>query len=1054
MCHNTPTLRKHLRNSLLRTTLTPKVIVIARSKGIPLIIIYIPAHQERLFIMYTYCTQHGRCDHNEYYCQCFTCGPCGQCPFAQEFRTTDLDDLTAEDYCQVDEIIVTAPGKELSQDTTQIQTTIETGFKFHGVGGTSSEHRGSSLSGEHEGNQIQSTTAQIHSPPTNTTNKAGTSKSTTPKSRATNNTSPPIHGKGTSKQHSISPSNPSKRRLFERVLSESNKHKQQRGKRSNSKNNIRSLNSMDANNPLYSAIKRARTVDSSGDDGQESDHPDIAFPDQQNTHRATSPTRRISTVDLTDDGELDTHDNGPQPSTSNGNRNGDRTADGHTHDYYTFVVHCNSSEWQSIKSTNTSNRKQPSFIIFKHTDHVHIIYTAKFNNQSRTLTRIVKALNLSGARTTEANSSIQRIRNIARFVAYCIRKGLAMLHKFGICTGPIKSLLEMLYNIDQTDAPIETICEPYVEAKKRANNEYTDNYQNYRNNIVDTLNAAVNKYDFESYEKFISKISYAEKIQFLKICGTSLPSYTRQIIKYRNCEKNIAIKNTNYCEHIKHETLSARQLEHIEWLHTFFTKNNTDIPKFYSDFIIIQTMMLKNVNGLVILGPTNTGKSMIVRLLTEPLNPTLISRERDRSSFHLDQLPNATSVLFEEPCIDNTSVGNWKLLLEGTKTNTDMKHQDKEIIERIPIFITTNQELWAWCESGCRNRNMHLVGLLLSQQIQRLLKKKNVDSSSDGTPTSAGQTAQQGQDGYGYNMHETVPSNYFSRVQQVIHGSLPLSYWWDADFSQDPRVIIIPYRSLGFWTGTFGLKPTDELHNYPKAFADLMNMSTLIQIHALKFSIHNQATTRQRLLTQGSTSTTTWDFESSQNLIIGKADRTSMELTISELEVRPPFRRTPMDIMANYDTQDPLTYEELAVGHTKEFNIPFNNMPHIIPDNQKKRSLFWQGCIPGASGTTWMINDKQNYSETWDLLNKGAIRSNFTFPAIFLSAPEIPAESGAMKFRFRLRVQTLMDYTLVTEPFSKRELQGRDYCVLPQGQMTKDRECKMFYPGHDMKNII
>ncbi|KAJ8875084.1 hypothetical protein PR048_022975 [Dryococelus australis] len=77
-------------------------------------------------------------------------------------------------------------------------------------------------------------------------------------------------------------------------------------------------------------------------------------------------------------------------------------------------------------------------------------------------------------------------------------------------------------------------------------------------------------------------------------------------------------------------------------------------------------------------------------LLTEPLQPTLISRERDRSGFLLDQLPNATCVLFEEPCIDKTIM----------RTNTDMKHQAKEITERLPIFITTNQELWAWCESS------------------------------------------------------------------------------------------------------------------------------------------------------------------------------------------------------------------------------------------------------------------------------------------------------------------------------------------------------------------
>jgi hypothetical protein len=91
--------------------------------------------------------------------------------------------------------------------------------------------------------------------------------------------------------------------------------------------------------------------------------------------------------------------------------------------------------------------------------------------------------------------------------------------------------------------------------------------------------------------------------------------------------------------------------------------------------------------------PTNTGKSLILNLLLTDTKPTRISREKDRANFHLDQLPNSTSVIFEEPIIDQT-VGTRKLLLEGSPPPTDMKY--KEIINRLPIFITTNHDLWNW----------------------------------------------------------------------------------------------------------------------------------------------------------------------------------------------------------------------------------------------------------------------------------------------------------------------------------------------------------------------
>lgn len=80
------------------------------------------------------------------------------------------------------------------------------------------------------------------------------------------------------------------------------------------------------------------------------------------------------------------------------------------------------------------------------------------------------------------------------------------------------------------------------------------------------------------------------------------------------------------------------------------------------------------------------------------MKPIIISRDKDRSSFHFDELPNATCIIFEEPKIENKTVGSWTILMEGNTLQTDIKHSDKEEIGRLPIYITTNSDLWAWCE--------------------------------------------------------------------------------------------------------------------------------------------------------------------------------------------------------------------------------------------------------------------------------------------------------------------------------------------------------------------
>jgi hypothetical protein len=40
--------------------------------------------------------------------------------------------------------------------------------------------------------------------------------------------------------------------------------------------------------------------------------------------------------------------------------------------------------------------------------------------------------------------------------------------------------------------------------------------------------------------------------------------------------------------------------------------------------------------------------------------------------------------------------------MEGNTLQTDMKHSDKEDITRLPIFITTNHDLWMWTEEAER----------------------------------------------------------------------------------------------------------------------------------------------------------------------------------------------------------------------------------------------------------------------------------------------------------------------------------------------------------------
>jgi hypothetical protein len=118
------------------------------------------------------------------------------------------------------------------------------------------------------------------------------------------------------------------------------------------------------------------------------------------------------------------------------------------------------------------------------------------------------------------------------------------------------------------------------------------------------------------------------------------------------------------------------------------------------------------------------------------------------------------------------------------------------------------------------------------------------------------------QDGYG--KHITPTTSTIPIQTTSVHGQIKRSFWINLSFCDSgPCGFVIPYHLLQFWTG---MNPNEN--NTLRIFNTLVNAAYGITWHNFDLSIYNQATTRKRLLTQGSTTYETIDFETSQNLMI------------------------------------------------------------------------------------------------------------------------------------------------------------------------------------------
>jgi hypothetical protein len=130
---------------------------------------------------------------------------------------------------------------------------------------------------------------------------------------------------------------------------------------------------------------------------------------------------------------------------------------------------------------------------------------------------------------------------------------------------------------------------------------------------------------------------------------------------------------------------------------------------------------------------------------------------------------------------------------------------------------------------------------------------------------------------------------------------------------------MLPYHMLQFWTGL-----SEKENNTLLTFNTLSAAAYGVTWHDFSLSIYNQATTRKRLPTLGSTTYETIDFETSQNLMI-LTDVNNTHSPTWPSDFQPPGHKNTFQ-----DLQDGPNYfktEELATGHKTLYFLPRTPSP-------------------------------------------------------------------------------------------------------------------------------
>ena len=178
--------------------------------------------------------------------------------------------------------------------------------------------------------------------------------------------------------------------------------------------------------------------------------------------------------------------------------------------------------------------------------------------------------------------------------------------------------------------------------------------------------------------------------------GSTYKEKLKAIMVFNNTQKRNLYKGKPFEFVLEKASPVPADTKNVEWLEYMFAENRISIPEMLAWVKLIAEEKLNKINTLILQGPTGTGKSLTLNCLIGKLNTGIVTRCGDQNQFHFQNLLNKSYALFEEPRISEQTVDDYKLLLEGADFEVNVKHSDPEVLQRIPVFISTNKPIDYW----------------------------------------------------------------------------------------------------------------------------------------------------------------------------------------------------------------------------------------------------------------------------------------------------------------------------------------------------------------------
>lgn len=294
-------------------------------------------------------------------------------------------------------------------------------------------------------------------------------------------------------------------------------------------------------------------------------------------------------------------------------------------------------------------------------------------------------------------------------------------------------------------------------------------------------------------------------------------------------------------------------------------------------------------------------------------------------------------------------------------------------------------------------------------------------------------------EGYGKHIIPMYTRNIFSQGDLKYNYTLKRQEYCTLNFAENIEAIVLPYQCLHWYVGDTG-----NGGNNADIWDLLCQASWGMSLHGARIAIEVYAVTRERLLQGGATNYKTYDFETSQNLFLSRGDRLQCHYyypTNVPTRSRVPFNAIRWAEHGTFSLNfDHFTREEIPQRETKIINIKFPKLNHnyayppmnVSSMRSPSGTKTWVTQIPGPTGYTGpgpnletIVGTGNNTEIFYKPVNnevtglhteQSTIQNRSTYPMMILHSPDVPDETGDMKWVYQVRISTELFATFHIKP--------------------------------------